>query len=326
MLTVMISTLNRASILARTLEAYCGLQRPEGGWELIIIDNGSQDHTRQVIESFRDQLPIVSLHESQPGKNVALNHGLCHVKGHLVVFTDDDVFPRTDWLVQYERLAWDHREYDLFGGVTLPRWEVPPPDWILDWVPLGPTFTLSPPTLTDGPSVPANTFGTNYAVRAHLFQAGCRFDVQIGPCGTNYAMGSETQLIQTLYRNGHRIWHSSDLVVEHWVEADKLNREWILKRAQRFGRGQYRLEAEGQATTHPTWGGVPRYLFRQIPEQGCRVLWARLRGRARQIFEEEWKLMYAIGNFYEARLIAKTRARGGGQTTPGAGNLSGFAA
>jgi len=131
---------------------------------VIIIDNGSTDRTQAVIESFQRRLPIVSLNESQPGKNVALNLGLLHIRGDLVVFTDGDVFPRADWLVQYERVAESLPAYDLFGGITLPRWEAPPSEWILSWVPLGPTFSFSPPTLQDGPSVPENTFGTNYAV------------------------------------------------------------------------------------------------------------------------------------------------------------------
>jgi len=40
-------------------------------------------------------------------------------------------------------------------------------------------------------------------------------------------MGSEAQFIRKLFRGGHAIWHSNHVVVEHWVEAKKFNKEWL---------------------------------------------------------------------------------------------------
>lgn len=315
MISVLLSTYNRARILASVLETHCGTKSPQRGWELLVVDNASTDHTKETVQSFQTRLPLVYLYEPTQGKNSALNLGLAHVRGDLVVFTDDDVFPRADWLVQYERLAESRHDYDLFGGVTLPRWEAPPPDWILSWVSLGPTFTLSPPTLKDGLSVPENTFGTNYAIRGALFQAGHRFDVEIGPRGTSYAMGSETQFIRKLFREGHAIWHSNDVVVEHWVEAEKLNKAWVLKRAQRYGRGQYRLEMEGHDEVVSSWFGIPRYMFRQLPSQYLQVLKAKLEGDPRRAFESEWQLMVTLGTFQEARIMAKVKGQGPAKPT-----------
>jgi glycosyltransferase involved in cell wall biosynthesis len=310
-LTVMLSTYNRANILERTLNAFVEVERPSCGYELIVIDNGSKDHTAAVIQSFESRLPLIYVYEARPGKNSALNTGLEYVHGDLIVFTDDDVFPRPDWLSQYERLATEHPDFDLFGGVTLPRWESAPPTWILAWVPMGPTFTISSPTLTEGPSVPANTFGTNYAVRTKLFHAGSRFDVEIGPRGTSYAMGSETQLIQALFQNGHRIWHSTAPIVEHWVEANKLNKVWILQRAERYGRGQYRLGMEGQHPLSSSWFGIPRYLYRQVACEYVRLLKAKCMGDGRRVFLAQWQLRVTIGTVQEARVMARTNGLSG---------------
>ena len=39
--------------------------------------NNSRDRTAQVIEEFRTQLPIRAIFEERPGKNPAINRGLC---------------------------------------------------------------------------------------------------------------------------------------------------------------------------------------------------------------------------------------------------------
>src|SRR2546429_408124 len=105
MLTVLIATRNGTKTLPALLKAYCAIVRPAGGWKLVIVDNSSTDGTQAIIASFKSRLPITSVLEQAPGKNAALNAGLPFVEGDLVVFSDDDAFPRPDWLVQLRTAA-----------------------------------------------------------------------------------------------------------------------------------------------------------------------------------------------------------------------------
>ena len=105
MLTVIFATRNRAPILHRVLGSYCNLHPPESGWKLIVVDNGSTDKTREVLAAYESRLPLSWLTECNLGKNCALNAGLPLVEGDLAVFTDDDVFPFADWLVELRRTA-----------------------------------------------------------------------------------------------------------------------------------------------------------------------------------------------------------------------------
>ena len=98
--TVLLATRNRASTLEAVLSTYCCLVSPPGGWDIVVVDNGSSDRTTEVVRSFRDRLPITYAFEGKPGKNAALNTGLAHVTGDVIVFTDDDIFPQADWLVR----------------------------------------------------------------------------------------------------------------------------------------------------------------------------------------------------------------------------------
>src|SRR5690349_24382422 len=129
MLTVLFATHNGASTLPQVLASYCQLTPPPGGWKLVVVDNGSTDDTREILESFRERLPIVCASEEAAGKNAALNTGLRLIDGDLVVLTDDDVFPRAEWLIALREAADNCPDYAIFGGRVLPRWESAPPAW-----------------------------------------------------------------------------------------------------------------------------------------------------------------------------------------------------
>ena len=96
MLTVLFATYNGEKTLPAVLNAYSKQSLPKEEWKLVIVDNGSNDNTKEIINEFLPLLPITLLFEPRRGKNVALNTGLSHIEGDLIVFTDDDVLPHTE--------------------------------------------------------------------------------------------------------------------------------------------------------------------------------------------------------------------------------------
>lgn len=305
MLTVLIATRNGEYALPRALAAHCQLTRPAGGWKLIIVDNGSIDRTEQIIRSFASRLPLTYLFEASPGKNAALNAGLNRVEGDLVVFTDDDTLPRSDWLVEMRRAADAHPSLSIFGGTVLPCWDVPPESWITSWVQMGPVFTLTDPAWKEGPIEAAYVFGTNMAIRSELFQAGHRFDVRIGPRAGPYAMGSETELALRLEKAGAKAWHCKEATVEHIIRDFQLKRSWILRRGIRYGRGRYRLLIQAQNANRKKVFGIPGYLIRELGRKGFDVVRAKLLGDPAKIFEKRWVFNYLLGQAIEARALHK---------------------
>ena len=116
-ISVLIATYNRAEILRQTLESMTDLDREGLAVEFVVVDNNSSDHTKQVVESFSGKLPIRYLFESRPGKNCALNKALDEVAlAKLVVFTDDDVDPRKDWLKAVVSASRHWPRFSVFGG------------------------------------------------------------------------------------------------------------------------------------------------------------------------------------------------------------------
>jgi L-malate glycosyltransferase len=296
MITVFIATRNRASAIASTLESLCELRSPSGGWKLVVIDNGSTDATRQVISLFTAKLPMTEVYEDRLGKNRALNAGLKFLEGDLAVFTDDDVVPDRDWLVRMRAAADAQQSFSIFGGAISTRWGAPPPEWV-QWVDLGAVFSITDPLLTDGPAIRGSFFGPNLAVRAEIFRQGEQFDESIGPTGINYAMGSETELVLRLRRQGHKSWHVQSAHVEHCIEADHLDVGWVLRRAVKFGRGQYRLNR----LSDPSSARIPLLIVPRILKRAVRIALGPVASSSEQLFKARWELNCLWGEAVEAR-------------------------
>ena len=310
MLTVMLATRNRAPILEKVLQAYCVLEAPASGWKLVVVDNGSTDGTARVIDAFVSRLPLHRVFEPEPGKNRALNAGLALAEGDLIVFTDDDVFPQPDWLAAMRRSADSQPSYAMFAGAILPRWESPPPHWV-HWIDLRPVFTLTDPALVEGPVSAGLVFGPNMAIRTALFRTGLRFDTSIGPRGASYPMGSETELVQRLARQGQRAWYSPQAVVEHLVRKAQLEQGWVMDRAVRYGRGKFRLAQTGTAPAGQASLALRWRASRRLLKEGLVMTASRLARRQRALLRARWRFNYWRGQLIEARLFAAERREAG---------------
>jgi glycosyltransferase involved in cell wall biosynthesis len=237
MISVVFSTKNGAVRLPRTLNSFCELNY-ENDWELIIVDNGSDDNTCEVIKSYQKFLPITLLHQSIPGKNAALNMAVEVVKGDAIVFTDDDIRAEKNWLNEIDLVLSEQKNYDEFAGVIEGEWENRPEQWILDWAPLGPLFAIKFNEI-EGECLPGKVWGPNMVVRRHVFEDTLhRFNEDIGPNGTpHYPMGSETEFTKRMAKHGYKFYFSNRFKVHHWIAKSSVNEQWIYNRAYRLGKG-----------------------------------------------------------------------------------------
>lgn len=85
--SVITPTYNREHFLARTIDSI--LSQTFKDFELIIVDDGSTDHTRELIDRYKD-LRIVYFYKENGGQNSAINAGLQKAKGEYIAFCDSD--------------------------------------------------------------------------------------------------------------------------------------------------------------------------------------------------------------------------------------------
>lgn len=92
MVSIITATFNNASVLAETAKTV--LQQTTHQWEWIVVDNGSTDHTQQVLSKFVDErVRIITLPENL-GVSTGRNKGLEAMQGDYFCFLDgDDLLP-----------------------------------------------------------------------------------------------------------------------------------------------------------------------------------------------------------------------------------------
>lgn len=88
--TVFTPTFNRANVLYRVFESLCSQTFKEFEW--IIIDDGSSDNTRELVNSYilAGKFPIVYRYQENSGKHIAMNRAVEIAKGELFIIADSD--------------------------------------------------------------------------------------------------------------------------------------------------------------------------------------------------------------------------------------------
>lgn len=84
--SVILPTFNRVDLIGETLDSLLAQSRPAD--EILVVDDGSQDGTGEVAESYGEAVTL--LRKPNGGKASALNVGMAAVSGDLIWICDDD--------------------------------------------------------------------------------------------------------------------------------------------------------------------------------------------------------------------------------------------
>jgi glycosyltransferase involved in cell wall biosynthesis len=85
--SIIIPTYNRASIIADTINSV--LHQTFSDFEVIVVDDGSSDNTRQVVETVSDHR-VRYYHKKNEERSMARNFGAKQAKGRYLIFLDSD--------------------------------------------------------------------------------------------------------------------------------------------------------------------------------------------------------------------------------------------
>lgn len=84
--SVIIPTYNRAHLVKDAVESV--LNQTYQDFELIVIDDGSTDNTREVLAVYKDKLTYI--YQENQGRSAARNHGIKLAQGEYIAFLDSD--------------------------------------------------------------------------------------------------------------------------------------------------------------------------------------------------------------------------------------------
>ena len=305
--SVIVATYNRASLLDECLDHLA--RQPFGaGDELIVVDNGSTDETRAVLERHRFTFPghLTRLEEPRAGKSHALTSALSVATGDILAFTDDDVNVAPGWL-ESVRVTMADASIGLMGGRVDPRWERRPPSWLK---PTEETYgrLTSPLALLNYGSpldLGARTvLGANMAVRRDVIATVGGFATHLGKRRGTLLSGEDADLCARVQAAGFRAVYDPHAVVEHWVPANRMRLLYFARWFFWSGITNAALEGPGNHGGRDVLG-VPRYLIGRLAGSIAKAATATVTGRSARAVEGLVDVAFVAG--YAAQRWGLTR-------------------
>ncbi len=113
MISVVIPSFNEAERIEQCLISLSRQSIPRDEYEIIVVDGGSKDRTREIAEKYADYVFI----QTSPKVGGARNDGALHAKGEIIATTDADTILPPDWLKQIQKGFKNKDVVMLYGPV-----------------------------------------------------------------------------------------------------------------------------------------------------------------------------------------------------------------
>ena len=94
--TLIVSCYNEADVIREKLQNCLALDYPPESIEFIVVSDGSEDSTDEVVQEFSGQGVRLLRQEGRLGKTIGLNMALTHVTSEIVVFSDANAMYSAD--------------------------------------------------------------------------------------------------------------------------------------------------------------------------------------------------------------------------------------
>jgi glucosyl-dolichyl phosphate glucuronosyltransferase len=289
-LTVIIATLNRSHLLRAALDSLCAAHVPPNLEVTVnVVDNGSHDDTRAVVEQrakSQSHVSIRYLFEPRPGQAFALNTGIASANADLLGMLDDDETVDPNW---YRVIAREFNDsgVQFIGGPYLPNWAAPAPtwlprqkNWIIGWI------ELSPIAKNYGPDGPGILCGGNAVIRRALLE-------RAGPFRTDVGGHHDADMFYRFLAMGASGRYIPDLIIHHHIPAERLRRRYFRRWMWNAGLAHARMRQKARRTL----AGVPLYVVRMLGQAMLRT--ARELGHPNRRFEAELELIRMMAYTYE---------------------------
>jgi glycosyltransferase involved in cell wall biosynthesis len=270
MLSVIIPTRNRARSLEQCL-AHFSRSNFHGlhNWELIVVDNNSDDDTPAVIDKSSRAFPftIKYAYEGRTGISHARNRGIAEATQPIIAFTDDDCFVDQDWGHAILKAFAQDPDLSIIGG----RVELANPNDR----PVSIRTSCEKALISSFGQLMDTMIGCNFACTRRALDTIGYFDPAMG-AGTRTESADDTDFLYRGLRQGLKMAYSPEILVLH--NHGRRSEEAIdaLRRVYSRGRGafycKYLLRGDKEILRNAYWEfrGLVSALTERSPETGSK--------------------------------------------------------
>ncbi|MCJ8352088.1 glycosyltransferase family 2 protein [Moritella sp.] len=218
-----------------TLRSIAALRLPEHvTLEVIVVDNDEHAYAEMQVKGQANLMDIPVYYRQETAKNIALarNCSINNTKGEWLAFIDDDEVADPDWLAQLLATAQTYQADAVFGRVksTYPSHT---PQWIID------SGVFERPAVSNGQEVTSGATNSTLVSQAAIKKYQLSFDSDYGLTG-----GEDADFFYRLYQHGGKLVCSNEAYVSEEVANNRLNINYLLRRAIRIGETytRYRIQ------------------------------------------------------------------------------------
>lgn len=234
-LSVIIPTRNRARFLKQTIQSIAIQTLPQEYYEVIVVDNGSTDDTKDLVKSFSGEIKNLKyVFEEKPGLHRGRHRGLFTASSEILVFADDDIEAFPTWLEGVLE-SFQTKDVVLVGGKILPKFENTPPKWILDlWQKYKIIFYLSILDLGDETKEidPDLVFGCNFSILKKILLEAKGFHPDgMPPELIKFRGDGETYVSRYILKQRYKTIYNPKASVYHYVPKERMTIDYFKRRA-----------------------------------------------------------------------------------------------
>jgi glucosyl-dolichyl phosphate glucuronosyltransferase len=297
--SVVISTYNRCSLLARALESLLHQENAAVSYEILVVDNNSTDETRDITQHFIDQKlgRFRYIFEPKQGLSYARNAGIARARAEIIAFTDDDVRVSGNWVSRIKAGFTAEPSVDFLGGRVLPHWDGIPPAWLTraHWTPLALLDYGDQPFYVDA-ARPISLIGANCAFRRSAFEQVGLFCADFQRVKNGVGSLEDHEMLLRLWQAGRKGIYLPDLTVMADVQPDRLrktyHREW------HTGHGRFHAILRSELLERSKLGkimGVPAHLYRRALSDAVGWTISQILGQRDKAFGYEVRMRFFAG-------------------------------
>ena len=200
--SLIMATRGRVEEVGRFLQALSG--QDHQAIELIVVDQNADDRLVELIDAYRQHIPIKHIRRAKPGVSRSRNEGRSHINGDIVGFPDDDCVYPPGFLGKVA----DFFQSEKWDGLSVR---------ILDLDRDEDAFGFSEPS--SGPIDYSNAWGVGITPALFFRRTVAErvaFDEAIGPgSGQKWGGGEDTDYLLSCLDSGASHYYAHDLFVRH---------------------------------------------------------------------------------------------------------------
>lgn len=233
--TVAIPTYNGEHRLAEVLEHLRAQAETDSiAWEILVVDNNSQDRTAAVVQAFQADFPypIRYCFESRQGASYARQRAVREVNSDLIGFLDDDNLPDQQWVAAAYQFAQAHPQIGAYGSRITAAFEGEPPPHFKRIAPfLAIVERGSQPHLYE-PQKKLLPPSAGLVIRKQAWLTSVPAETLLNRLGLKRSDGNDCsediEALSYMRLSGWEIWHNPAMQIRHKIPAWRLERSYLL--------------------------------------------------------------------------------------------------